>query len=251
MSARSHSRAEPLAGSRAEPRGPDAPVEGRWRVVAVFGRAIYLEHAGAPLRVLVDHRSPRGPLHWRVRKLPTLQVGDEVSVCSRRLAFPGGLVRLEGPWVGAQPHQSRSTALDLGELAARLGGRGPGLTPAGDDVLAGVLLARWAASDAAERAESLAIARGVATNRISRSFLQAAAAGQCIEPAHDLLVALLSRDESAVANARVKLSAYGATSGAALALGIAGELADADVDELCRRTPGVGPGRRMVAQEVQ
>ena len=118
-------------------------------------------------------------------------------------------------------------------------------------MLAGVLLARWGASDAAERAESLAFARSVATNRISRSFLQAAAAGQCIEPAHDLLVALLSRDECGVSNARARLSSYGATSGAALALGIAGELADADVDELCRRTPGVGPGRGMVAQEVQ
>lgn len=118
-------------------------------------------------------------------------------------------------------------------------------------MLAGVLLARWGASGARERAESLAIARGVATNPISLGFLQAAAAGQCIEPAHDLLVALLNRDELAVANARVKLSSYGATSGAALALGIAGELADADVDELCRCAPGVGPGRGMVAQEVQ
>lgn len=222
-----------------------------YTVFAVFGRAIYVVDAAESVRVLVDHRSARGPLHWRARTLPTLRVGDVVSVLSCRLAFPGGQTRIEEPWFGAQPHQSRSASLDLSELAARLGGRGPGLTPAGDDVLAGVLLARWGASDEADRAESLAIARSVATNRISRAFLEAAAQGQCIEPAHDLLLALVARDETAAARARAHLASYGATSGAALACGIEGELADADMDELCRSTPGIGPGRGVVAEEVQ
>jgi Protein of unknown function (DUF2877) len=230
------------AAARAEPG---------WRVLAVFGRAIYLSGADEALRVIVDHRSPRGPLHWRVRGLPVISVGDPVDLTSGLLSFPGGQVRIEEPWVGAQPRQSRSPALKLGEVAARLGGRGPGLTPAGDDVLAGVLLARWGASDEGERAEALAIARNVETNRISLAFLEAAAQGQCIEPSHDLLVALVQGEEAEAARARMRLTAYGATSGAALAVGIAGELADADVDELCRRTPGVGPGRGVVAQEVQ
>lgn len=223
-----------------------------WRVLAAFGRAIYLVDADDALRVVVDHRSPRGPLHWRVRRLPPLSVDDQVVVDSGMLSFPGGQARIEEAWLGAQPRQARrSAASDLRELAARLGGRGPGLTPAGDDVLAGVLLARWGATGPAERAESLAVAKGVATNRISRAFLEAAARGQCIEPAHDLLVGLVEGDEPAAERARLRLAAYGATSGAALALGIAGELADADVDELCRRAPGVGPGRGVVAQEVQ
>jgi hypothetical protein len=228
-----------------------ARAEPGWRVLAVFRRAIYLTASDHALRAVVDHRSPRGPLHWRTRGLPVLSVGDRVDLGSGLLSFSGGQVRVEEPWVGAQPRQSRSPALDLREVAARLGGRGPGLTPAGDDVLAGVLLARWGASDEDERAESLAIARSVETNRISSAFLEAAARGRCIEPAHDLLVALVEGDQAEAQRARVRLTGHGATSGAALALGIAGELADADVDELCRRTPGIGPGRGMVAEEVQ
>lgn len=202
------------------------------RVFAVFGRAIYVSDGDA-LRVLVDHRAPRGPLHLRVRKLPSLRVGEPVQVDGLTLRYDGGQANIEEPWVGSQPHQSRLATLDVAEVARRLGGKGPGLTPEGDDLLAGVLLARWGVCDEAGRATLLAIARGVDTNRISLAYMEVAAQGQCIEPAHDLLVALVGADDDAAAKAEAELTTYGATSGAALARGIRAELADADVDELC------------------
>ncbi len=196
---------------------------------AVFGRAIYVAN-GDSVRVLVDHRSPRGPLHLRVRKLPSLQVEDEVLLTAGLAEFPGGCVRIEDPWVGEQPLRGLARLdprqSDIAELAVRVGGRGPGLTPQGDDVLAGVLLARWGVCDDTERRELLAIALSVDTNRISRAFLAAAAGGQCIEPAHDLLVALLVGDEPAAGRAQAELTSYGATSGVALARGIRAEVAN-------------------------
>lgn len=105
---------------------------------------------------------------------------------------------------------------DLFEAARLLGGLGPGLTPSGDDALAGILLAariRWT-----EVAESylVSIAQQVRTHEISRQFLVWAARGQSIEPVHDCLAG----------GAADALLAFGHTSGADLALGLVWGLAD-------------------------
>ena len=59
---------------------------------------------------------------------------------------------------------------DLPEAATRLGGAGPGLTPAGDDALGGILFARRALGGDACGDDLAAIASGVRTTGISGSL---------------------------------------------------------------------------------
>jgi hypothetical protein len=68
--------------------------------------------------------------------------------------------------------------------AAALAGLGPGLTPSGDDALAGVMLALWAARhpDRDKLCRAIAEAAGPRTTRLSRAFLDAASRGETDEP---------------------------------------------------------------------
>lgn len=85
----------------------------------------------------------------------------------------------------------------LRDAVQALVGLGPGLTPTGDDILAGTLLTLHALRQT-ERAAALATAInewGVeGTNRISLAHLRAAAAGQGAAPFHDMLNGLLRCD---------------------------------------------------------
>src|SRR5215470_4085255 len=120
-----------------------------------------------------------------------------------RLALSGAaglpvsvLARVAGPriarlrdWIGSQlirptcdpaPHD--------------LVGLGPGLTPSGDDLLCGALVALYAIGEAeAARALYAAISGAAhrATSPLSAAFLRAAAEGQSSEPLHDTIIALL------------------------------------------------------------
>ncbi|MDR1518720.1 MAG: DUF2877 domain-containing protein [Planctomycetota bacterium] len=79
------------------------------------------------------------------------------------------------------------------EAVLGLLGLGAGLTPTGDDVLAGTLLALHALGRERERRElaAAALEQGPAgTNRISLAHLRAAAAGQGAAPFHDALIEL-------------------------------------------------------------
>ncbi len=67
-----------------------------------------------------------------------------------------------------------------------LAGRGPGLTPAGDDVLVGVLFALWVWRPASEWAELIRDATVPRTTTLSAAFIRAAAAGEAVEPWHRL-----------------------------------------------------------------
>jgi hypothetical protein len=109
---------------------------------------------------------------------------------------------------------------DLAGAAAELGGLGPGLTPAGDDVLAGLLLAARARFGSVVEPHLLAVATSVATTDLSGAFLRWAARGQHVAPAHDLLVAAAGGDRSGAAAAVDALGAFGSSSGADLAYGL-------------------------------
>jgi len=109
---------------------------------------------------------------------------------------------------------------DVAALARRVGGLGPGLTPAGDDLLAGVLVTD-AALDLSPPESRTRAAAMVATTDISRSFLRWAATGQCIGPVHDVLGALAAGQRDQAFAACGALRATGATSGAALIFGMA------------------------------
>jgi hypothetical protein len=97
-------------------------------------------------------------------------------------------------------------------------GRGPGLTPAGDDVLAGALAA-IALRDRLDAAATAAVMTHAvsATTSLSSSLLRCAAAGQVVPQAATLLSALCGG--AALRPALDDLLSVGATSGTALALG--------------------------------
>jgi hypothetical protein len=110
-------------------------------------------------------------------------------------------------------------SLHAGDLRAALdalAGRGAGLTPDGDDVLAGYAAWRWASGDPVALAAT-------ATRRcspIGLSYLRCAERGELPAPAAALLEAVRSGDSTAALAALPSLRRWGSSSGAALAHGI-------------------------------
>lgn len=226
---------------------------GAGRVDSVFAKAAYLRLPGG-LFALTGFEVPSGPVHARASaSLSRLRAGDPVVAApsllqagpllvtldgarvwrghvasaaeleaGRELAL--GLLRsaplsaLEGPVVDAAMRSV--TAGDMEALAALLGGLGPGLTPAGDDALAGILLV--AAFGWGEAAQPLLarVADGVRTNDVSLEFLRWAARGQSIEPVHRFLAASAGGDTGPAAAALGDLVSFGHSSGADMALGL-------------------------------
>lgn len=210
---------------------------GAGRVAAVYRMAAYLRFP-AGLMALTDGRAPSGPLHLRVATLPVLAAGDPLEIDSAGVRGPHWSVSLGAPtWEGELPRGDRlswhgypaDTAGSPGRLlgaggvealAARIGGRGPGLTPSGDDVLAGVLLVARALRGATAEPELVAAAGSVVTTDVAAAFLAWAARGQCIEPAHGWLAALAEDDPVGAARSLARLNRVGASSGRALQYGL-------------------------------
>jgi hypothetical protein len=238
----------------------------RGTVVAVYRRAAYLRLDGE-IVALVDASVVPGPLHVRCEVLPGLREGHPVRSDGTRLTGGDWALRVDGPvWRGELPAPEslvgdppRPVAVEpevedlvrsgrLGDLAALVGGRGPGLTPSGDDLLAGVLVVARTLS----RPGLDAIAAGVPTTEIARAFLVRAARGQCIAPVHDWLAAAASGRPGDVARATGRLVAVGASSGSHLATGLAlavsqlprspSQIARADPDPVLRQSAGRSPG---------
>ncbi len=222
------------------------------QVVSVHRRAAYVRLDGELIALVAPGVDP-GPLHVRCVALPALRPGEAVAGDGRRLTGATWAVRVPSTrWRGALPDpaalagRAQDAAVDaavdaaptttaaagavlrradgfegLDALAALLGGRGPGLTPSGDDVLAGVLLvARLAGGPAAED-RLRACAAGVSTTEVSRAFLAWAARGQSIAPAHDWLLAVAADDAPGATRALTRLHGIGADSGRHLAAGLA------------------------------
>jgi hypothetical protein len=142
-----------------------------------------------------------------------------LAVEALRRARPSAI--LEPPLAGAARRAAAAvTGGDLWAAAEELGGLGPGLTPAGDDVLAGLLLAARARSGADAEAGLLAVAASVATTALSSAFLCWAARGQHVGPAHDLLAAAARGDGPGAAAAVTRLGRFGSSSGADVAYGL-------------------------------
>jgi hypothetical protein len=133
-------------------------------------------------------------------------------------------------------------ARGAGAVASRLVGAGPGATPAGDDVVVGVLagLRVSAADDEAVAVLADTVRPLLArTTRASRHDLRAALAGEFSQHVHRLVRAL--RDVRLVAPALSAARTWGATSGLDLAAGLAWSLdvAHAHVPDAGRvRDPG-------------
>ena len=218
-------------------------------VEGVFREGFYVSGPSETLFAVVGPRAWPGPLHLVVEELFELPGRhDQVCVGGGMLRAGRLTIRFDGcaPWAPSLPERLSAgprawrdlAACPAPELAAvweavtrdlrggdlpaafrRLQGRGTGLTPSGDDVLAGILLV--GAIDPSWRRALTGLASGARTTRLSRAFLRWAAAGQSIQPAHALLAAAASGDQPGMRRAAASLAGVGATSGRALAAGVA------------------------------
>ncbi|MBT3904782.1 MAG: DUF2877 domain-containing protein [Rhodospirillaceae bacterium] len=130
------------------------------------------------------------------------------------------------------PFSERDSEFSVRDLI----GRGPGLTPEGDDTLTGLLAAPMLV--APDRPESQALSRDVlshlhATNDISRQMLFDAAQGLFIEPIISMLSALYG--QGCVQKSSQNLRAVGESSGPAMLLGILAGVADVENFNLQRQ----------------
>ena len=145
-------------------------------------------------------------------------IADTLGAC-------GPSVLVDRPWREAvEPALStigRLEPLDsLSAMARALGGLGPGLTPAGDDVLSGVLFAFRAMAGPSVEPALLAVAGSVRSSELSAAVLAAAAAGSHIEPVHDLVMAAAANEKAVAAKVVVDLDRYGSSSGRDVAYGL-------------------------------
>jgi hypothetical protein len=162
----------------------------------------------------------------------------------------GSLLKQAGPAVKAAVAAflgawQRGMGDELVAAARSLCGLGPGLTPAGDDWLAGWLLAQHLSEDLRglgpaagwyDLAGLIADITADRTTTLSRAFLACAAVGEADEMWHVLLSALAEEPMTspAVSQSTDAILAHGDTSGAAM---LAGFLAGMATPDPCPPTP--------------
>ncbi|HEV8652225.1 MAG TPA: DUF2877 domain-containing protein [Actinomycetes bacterium] len=226
-------------------------------VVAWFPKATYVRMPGG-LLALTAPAVPPGPLHMVLDAPLAARPGAPVTRSGNRLLVGPACVELHGvrTWAGPLPspvevrrsaglvieaasgtaagsallaHPYREPALhalerlraeDLAGAVGLLAGLGPGLTPAGDDALAGMLLARRALDGPGAEARLRSALRAARTSALSLAFLGCAAAGQSIDPVHQLLGAAARRDPGTAVTAARALAEVGASSGADFCFGL-------------------------------
>jgi hypothetical protein len=194
--------------------------------------------------LLAPARSPVGPLSVLVAGLMrgdlapgdrAVLAGDALVVGSLRITLAGArdarvlrpgppaagwraalacAVEVVAPAPGAlAPGLGALAAGDLDAAVEQLAGRGEGLTPAGDDVLAGYAAWRWAGgapvSLPAQRCAPL-----------GRDYLRCAERGELPAPVAAVLSAIRAGDARAAARRAGGLAEWGASSGAALLWGV-------------------------------
>ena len=204
------------------------------RVVAVFPSCAYVELAGQLVAVeaAAGLRLPCAVVLAADRRgAPFRDVasGDAAEASDGLLRLGGGLVvRVTRWWAAARPRgavaaasvpaaDARWDALVLGLL-----GLGPGLTPAGDDLLAGLLVGLAARPDLRDPLAA-AVSRHAArrTTWLSAELLRHASAGLAMPAVVAVADALAGHgDDAALTRSVPRLLAVGHTSGPALARGL-------------------------------
>lgn len=235
------------AGVAATLKSPGPGFAGR--VAGVFGAGFYVVGDNGAIFAVLGPRSWPGPLHLVTASLPGLpKAGERIIAAATVLAaggleidfgdaqlwypaLPDGLDYDPAVWAGAVPPvepdlvpvwgkvKASVAAGDLTSTCRLLEGRGGGLTPAGDDALAGIMLV--AAADCSQRTTLRRLAERARTSELSRAFLAWAARGASIKPAHAVLEAAASGDRAGLVQAARTLAAVGASSGRALLTGMA------------------------------
>lgn len=104
----------------------------------------------------------------------------------------------------------------VSEAAKKLAGLGPGLTPAGDDLLLGAMYGLWATQgeDARLTAERITRAAVPRTHALSGAWLEAGARGEAAAPWHQLLTAIKTHNDADLEAAVMLILPTGHTSGA-------------------------------------
>jgi hypothetical protein len=229
------------------------------RVIASFTRVCYIEFPAGLVALVAPEVMP-GPIHVVLDGAPPADArGTRVSMTPSALEAPGWRMdtRAVARWAGALPEpaallagapialaaggpiaarsalrtgqylmraDSGHAALlagDLDDTARLLVGLGPGLTPAGDDALCGILLVLRCVLGERFEAEAALVTDRLDTTAPSRAFLHWAGRGQALAPAHDLLNAAAEDDQAAAAAACEALGRVGDTSGRDFVLGLA------------------------------
>jgi hypothetical protein len=206
----------PLWMSRPEP----------WPAMA-DGAALTVDDAGlhGPDGALVLDR--RQAVAWK-GPLPDptlLSAAPARAIVTGALASCHRSILLDEPWREAvEPAVAtigRLEPLDgLTAVARALGGLGPGLTPAGDDALSGVLFSYRAMIGPSAEPALLSVARSVSTGELGAAVLVTAATGAHIEPVHDLVMAAVADDAAEAGKAATALDRFGSSSGADIAYGL-------------------------------
>jgi hypothetical protein len=123
---------------------------------------------------------------------------------------------------------ARDEPLAAAAIAVRLLGLGPGLTPAGDDLIGGAFFAGGLrAARAAAWRDAAALIRARAperTHRISATLLGDLLDGHAYAPLHDLAAALAREDASLALDAAARLTRIGHSSGWDMLAGFLGTL---------------------------
>lgn len=173
------------------------------------------------LAELCREMSRRAPGESLARLLPHLEDEDLPKPLERVAHFPRSHALIGGLAESLMQRDRKR----LKVVASSLAGLGPGLTPAGDDFIAGVLLAlalvRQQRGDAAlnEIATMLVETAAPRTHEISGAYLRAAYDGQAGERWHPLLGALAAGDTTQISAAAAPVLATGETSGADMLAG--------------------------------
>jgi hypothetical protein len=234
----------------------------RGEVELVFNGGAYVRLGSSGWLLLSRPSAPFGPLSIAVDGLDGLDlepcapaqmtdqrlvVADEAVTLRRvreRRATPIGAARSR---VGDLPATRRATAAAHAELptppaellpglsallvarvrdaVALLAGLGEGLTPAGDDVLAGYAAARVALGTPV----SLSAAAATRSSALGLAYLRCAERGELPEAGATLLSAIRRGSVADARTSAIRLRSWGETSGAALGWGINAAVAQASL----------------------
>jgi hypothetical protein len=205
-----------------------------WGIVVGSGEVRWDGPDGPVVVRAVREWAPARPVRGEVAASALAEVRSVLGRAGPRGSGLSGSALSASGTNGADTVVSSSLLAELGTAAgdqaeatvaaARLLGSGPGLTPSGDDVLAGFLVGAAAfGTDATALREATAVLAPARTTALSAALLWHAARGECIDELASLAVVLTSQgrclpDEAGRAVSR--LLSVGHTSGAALALGL-------------------------------
>lgn len=183
----------------------DADPNGLQRCIAELSRSAPVRAPGESLARLLPH------LHEEDLPAPLASVGH----------FPRSHALIAGLFESLVSRNRKSLTVVTSSLA----GLGPGVTPAGDDFLAGMLLAIAVLEEQRPDTELSQIGTllletaAPRTHEISAAYMRAAHAGEASEPWHPLLGAILAGETEKIRNAVTAVVQAGDTSGADMLAG--------------------------------